>query len=257
MALVAGLLASCTTTDAPSSPAKPTPAAAPGKPLRVGINPTMAPIAYKEGGELKGIEPDLARGLAQHLGRKLQFVEIPFVELIPALQRGRIDIIMSGMSITPQRQALVEFAPPYLSTGLVALLRRDQEGALGYFFNEKVKIGVKPGTTGEFYVQQEHSRNPVTRYPQPEAAAEAIIKGKIEIFFVDALVAWRLAGQYEAAGLTATTSLLTTESLAWAVRKDDPALLAAVTQYHQLIRENGEKTLLMRRWMGMNYRPAE
>jgi len=218
--------------------------------------PTMAPLASKNGSELVGIEPDFARGLAQSLGRKLVFVELPWGELLPALQRGRVDIVMSGLSITPERQALVDFTPPYLETGLVALLRRDQEDALGYFFNPKVKIGVMAGTTGEFYVQQQHPRNPITRFREPEAAAVAIQKGKIEIFFIDALVAWRLAGQFEAAGLTATTSLLTTESLAWAVRKGDSALLEAATAYHQHIREDGEKTLLMRRWMGTNYRPA-
>ena len=90
-----------------------------------------------------------------------------------------------------------------------------------------------------------------------KAAADALLKRKIEIYFTDALVAWRLAGQYEAYGLTATTSLLTTESLAWAVRKNDPELLASASAYHQQSRENGEKTLLMRAWLGMYYRPAQ
>jgi ABC-type amino acid transport substrate-binding protein len=249
---VACFLVACATAKRPGPSA-----AALGKPLRVGINATMPPLAFKEGGQFAGIEPDFAFGLAKHLNRPVVFVELAWADLLPALGRGRVDIVMSGMSITPQRQAIVDFSPPYLETGLVALLRRDQEEALGYFFNEKVKIGVKPGTTGEFYVQQNHPRNPVTRFRQPAEAAEAITKGRIEILFIDALVAWRLAGQYETAGLTATTSLLTTESLAWAVRKGDIALLDAATDYHEIIRRDGQKTALMRRWLGAAYRPAQ
>ena len=82
-------------------------------------------------------------------------------------------------------------------------------------------------------------------------------KGAIEVFFIDAPVAWYLAGQYESAGLTATTSLLTTESLAWAVRKGDAALLDAATEYLESIRQNGAKTAIMRRWLGAMYAPAK
>lgn len=241
----------------PDSPASPASASAPARPLRVGINPEAAPLAFKEGREFAGIEPDFARGLGEHLGRPVVFVELPWVELLPALQRGRVDIVMSGMTITPQRQAIVNFAPPYLESGVVALLPRDREAALGFFFNERVRLGVKPGTTAEFYVQANHPRNPITRFRHPPDAAEAIVRGQIEIFFTDALVAWRLAGQFEASGLTATTSLLTTDLLAWAVRKDDIQMLDAATEYHEKIRLDGQKTALMRRWLGAAYRPAQ
>lgn len=249
-------LTACTTTQPQTAPTAPQAAPA-GKPLRVGINPTMPPIAFKEGGKLSGIEPDLGRGFAQHLGRPVEFVELAWVDLLPALQRGRVDVVMSGMSITPERTTIVDFTPAYLTSGLTVVLRRDQETALGYFFNEKVKLGVKPGTTGEFYVQQQHPRNPVKRYRDPREAAEAIRKGNIEVFFIDAPVAWYLAGQYESAGLTATTSLLTTESLAWAVRKGDVPLLDSATEYLELIRQNGAKTAIMRRWLGGMYAPAK
>lgn len=259
-------LAGCTTpppgTPAPAVPptaGKPAAAVPPaaGKPLRVGINPTMPPIAFKEGARMAGMEAELALGLAAHLGRKVEFVELPWVDLLPALQRGRVDIVMSGLSITPERSVIVDFTPAYLNSGLVALLRRNQEAALGYFFNEKVKLGVKPGTTGEFYIQQEHPRNPVTRFRDPVEAAEALRKGRIEVFFIDAPVAWHLAGKYEAAGLTATTTLLTTEALAWAVRKGDVPLLDAATEYLELIRQNGVKTAIMRRWLGAMYAPVK
>ena len=256
-------LAACATT-APPPPAAASPqptAAAPkpttGKPLRIGVNPTMPPIVFKEGSQLTGIEADLGRGFAQHLGRPVEFVELPWNDLLPALQRGRVDIVMSGMSITAERQSIVDFAPPYLNSGLVAVLRRDQQEALGYFFNQKVKLGVKPGTTGEFYVQQQHPRNPVKKFREPREAAEAIKKGNIEVFFIDAPVAWYLAGQYESAGLTATTSLLTTEALGWAVRKGDVPLLDAATEYLELIRKNGAKTAIMRRWLGGMYAPGK
>jgi ABC-type amino acid transport substrate-binding protein len=249
------LLTACTTTQ-PSPPTNPRPAAA-DQPLRVGINPTMPPIAFKEGGQLAGLEADLARGFAEHLGRRVEFVEMAWVDLLPALQRGRVDIVMSGMSITPERAAIVDFTPAYLNSGLAVLLRRDRESALGYFFNAKVRLGVKPGTTGDYFVQQEHPRNPVKRFRDPREAAEAVQKGSIEVFFIDAPVAWYLAGQFESRGLTASTTLLTTEALAWAVRKGDVPLLDSATEYLELIRQNGAKTAIMRRWLGAMYAPAK
>lgn len=252
------VVAGCTTTDTSkpttTATAKPEP---PAKPLRVGINPVMPPFAFKDGGKLVGIEPELAQGFATRLKRKLVFVELAWSDLIPALKRGDVDMVASGVSITQDRQTVVAFSAPYLNSGLVALLPRDRESALGFFFNDKIKLGVVPGTTGEFFVQAEHARNPVKRFKDPREGAEAIRKGKIEIMFLDAPVAWYLAGQYEAAGLTATRSLLTNESLAWATSKNNVALLDAATEYLESIRRDGFKTQVMRRWLGTAYAPAQ
>src|SRR5215471_14493718 len=80
-----------------------TSSAADAAPLRVGVTPNFPPIIYKEGGQLAGAEVDFAQALGAELGRPIQFVELSWEDQIPALADGRIDIIMSSMSITRAR----------------------------------------------------------------------------------------------------------------------------------------------------------
>ncbi len=94
--------------------------------LRVGISTNAPPLVYKAGGKLRGLEVDFARQLGKYLGRKVQFVELKWKKQIPALEKGRIDIIMSGMTITPKRQYRIAFAKPYMRSGQILLVRSNQ-----------------------------------------------------------------------------------------------------------------------------------
>src|SRR5512137_1243580 len=71
--------------------------------LRVGVSPVFPPMVFRQGKELAGVEVDLARALGEKLGRKVIFVELPWEDQVEALNAGRIDIIMSSMSITMPR----------------------------------------------------------------------------------------------------------------------------------------------------------
>jgi ABC-type amino acid transport substrate-binding protein len=85
----------------------------PGAPLlRVGITPNYPPLAFQKQGALSGLEPDLARAVGRELGRPVVFVERPWQILIPSLEAGEIDVIMSGMSMTEARQHRVWFVQP-------------------------------------------------------------------------------------------------------------------------------------------------
>src|SRR5262245_47052573 len=82
--------------------------------LRVGIAPDYPPIVFKQQGRLTGLEVDCARGLEAELGRHVELVELDWDALIPALESGQIDVIMSGMSITEARARRVRFVSRYL-----------------------------------------------------------------------------------------------------------------------------------------------
>ena len=92
-------------------------------PLRVGISPDQPPLAFRQDRDLAGIEVDFARELARALGRRVRFVELDWKALIPALERGDVDVVMSGLSITPERAERVLFATPYMRAGQLALIR--------------------------------------------------------------------------------------------------------------------------------------
>ena len=93
--------------------------------LRAGVAANAQPLVYRQGDKIVGLEADLARELAKDLGKSVQFVEYEWDGLIPALMANKIDIIMSGMSITGPRQFRIAFTIPYFKSGLMALIRRE------------------------------------------------------------------------------------------------------------------------------------
>jgi ABC-type amino acid transport substrate-binding protein len=81
------------------------------------------------------------------------------------------------------------------------------------------------------------------------------VKKKIDVFLHDAPVNWWLASVHEADGLTVIHAFLTTESIAWAVRKDDAGLLTAANDYLGTILQDGRLTAAVARWFGRTTRP--
>ena len=125
--------------------------------LRVGTSQTAPPIVFEKGGQIVGIEADLARRLAAALGRKLEFVPLYWPNLIPELRGRRIDIIMAGMSVTRERARKVAFTDPYLTVGQRALIREDDLATLGTkqaILSTTARVGLEKGSTGEQFSRE-------------------------------------------------------------------------------------------------------
>ena len=91
--------------------------------LLVGVTPDAPPLIYTQGDRVVGLEAELARALAKTMGKSVRFVKLEWSDLIPALLENRIDIIMSGMSMTEMRLVRIAFSTPYLRAGQMALVR--------------------------------------------------------------------------------------------------------------------------------------
>jgi len=195
--------------------------------LRIGISPDYPPIAFKKDLTLRGMEVDFAQEVGKELGKKLQIVELKWDELIPALQAGKIDVIMSGMSITPERETLVSFTLPYLEVGQMILIRRNDATrfySLHALDRLGVIVGVENSTTGAEFAAEEITHADVRGFSNVETAIEVLREGEIDAFIHDAPTIWRYGfdpSQREFLGLYTP---LTREFLAWAVRKDDASL---------------------------------
>lgn len=221
------------------------------KPLRVGVTPTFPPIVYKEAGKLIGAEIDLANAVSAQLGRPMTFTEVKWEDQIPSLVEGKIDIIMSGMSVTRTRQLRVGFANPYLVVGQGVLVRREDFSrfTLGFPPIPKGVIGVLENTTGDFLVQQEFPRNKRKAFSSPTQAARALEKKQIDILICDSpIVSW-LASMNETQGLVMAPILLSEEPLAWAVRKADTELLASLNRALEKLQKSGQIEALLKRWV--------
>jgi ABC-type amino acid transport substrate-binding protein len=219
-------------------------------PLRVGVSPVFPPMIFKQGKELVGVEVDIARALGERLGRKVEFVEVAWKDQIEKLNEGKTDIIMSSMSVTMARRYMVNFSKPYAMVGQMALVRRENahDYTLGFPNKPEGTVGVMRATTGEFLVQRDFPKAKFKSFDTGNAAAEALIKKKISLFVSDSTLVWYLAGLHAADGLTAVPRPLSEEPLAWAMRKQDEALLAEVNAFVDESAKDGTFRKALRRW---------
>lgn len=218
--------------------------------LRVGISPVFPPMAYKKGKELAGVETELAQLLGAELGRKVEFVELPWADQLEALSAGKTDIIMSSMSITPVRRHLASFTKPYFIIGQMALVRREDKHqyALGFPMTLPGTPGVLKATTGAFLVERDFPKSKSKVFTTPEDAAAALKKNRIDLFVSDSTLTWYLAGVHAAEGLAIVPLALTEEPLGWAVRKTDEALLASADVFIERALKDGTMRKVFRRW---------
>jgi polar amino acid transport system substrate-binding protein len=227
------------------------PATGAGQVLRVGVAPQSPPMIFREGKNLAGVEADCAQALGKELGRQIQFVELPWEELINALVADKVDIIMSSMSVTRARESRVAFCEPYLRVGQMALVRAEDRYRFALLEAGLAKrtIGLKKGTTADLLVQQEFPRAQRKYYKSADDGAKALSKKQIDLFITDSTVVSYLEGMYESKSLVKAPMVFSDEVLGWAVRRSDDSLRQSVNAYLKKVRENGELTKILRRWI--------
>ena len=200
--------------------------------LRVGITPNYPPIAFESDGKIQGIEPDLAAALAKELGVKFELQATPWDELRDALLDHRIDVVMSGVSITESRLKVVSFTNPYARVGQMALIRKADMAKRSNpeAMNQKgTRVGVERLTTGARYARETLDQATVVEFGSIDAGISALRDGKIDYFVHDAPTIWRVSGRFDEADddLVGLYRMLTDEQVAWAVRKEDASTLGA------------------------------
>lgn len=225
----------------------------PGPPdLRVGIQTDYPPLAFEREGELVGIEAELASKVGEALGRRVRFQAMDRRALIPALERGEVDVVMAGMSVTPERSARVRFVEPYAEVGQMVLLRRDAverlDGAKG-LRRRGSRVGFVRGTTGESYVRHQLPEAIPVALETVEGGEGALRDAEIDYFVHDAPTAWRLGMNPHERELLALFEPLTHEELAWAVRKDDEELGQRLDALVARWKEQGELKPILNRWV--------
>jgi polar amino acid transport system substrate-binding protein len=220
--------------------------------LKVGVSADYPPMAYKQEGRIVGIEADNAKAIGAILGQDMTLVDMPFAKLIPALQSGEIDVIMSGMSITPELSEQVLFTDSYMQVGQMAIMSTDKVGHFSQPWalqSEGVRIGVEPGTTGADYVATQLPDAQVSFFNDSAAAFAGLRSDQIDLYIHDAPTSWQLATVTENSDLISLYKQLTKEQLAWAVRKDDGLLAARLNDALLTLKRNGTLGYIFNRWI--------
>src|SRR3989454_6954017 len=126
--------------------------------LVVGTAASMPPLNMTtKTGEIIGLEIDLAQAMADAMRVKLRLATMPFVDLLPALEAGQVDMILSGMSMTPERNMKFAFVGPYLTSGKSFLAKEttvaSSKGSED-LNTPTMRLAALRGSTSDGFVQQ-------------------------------------------------------------------------------------------------------
>lgn len=219
--------------------------------LRVGLEAGYLPFEMRDKrGEIIGFDVDLAKLMARYMGVKVSFVNTQWDGIIPALLTDKFDILMSGMTITPERNLQVNFARPYIVIGQTILLAKkhaDTVKSVKDLNDPKYVIATKLGTTGDIAAKRFLGKAKLKTFETEADAALEVRNGRADAFVYDLPFNVVYIAQFKDS-LVHLKEPFTKEPLGWAVRKGDPDFLNWLDHFQDQIRNDGSYDALYSKW---------
>jgi ABC-type amino acid transport substrate-binding protein len=224
--------------------------------LRVGTSADSPPLTmHDRDGKLMGLEIELVQALADTMRVKVHFDEIRFADLIPALERGDIDLAVAGMTITPERNARVAFAGPYFVSGNTLLTRKRELAEIedpAQLDDPKLSFAVLDGSTSAAFVRGQLPKAKLVAVPDNDAGVSALLSGQVDGLVSDLMVCTVARWRHPDVELYLRRNPFTTEPLGLALPPDSALFLNLVTNYLKTLEETGELAQLKAKWLGDN-----
>jgi polar amino acid transport system substrate-binding protein len=220
--------------------------------IRIGTTGTQPPYSMKsKSGELIGFEVDLANALATNMGVKLKLVELPFASLMDALKTGKIDAIMSGMTITPERNLSVLFAGPYNISGKTLLTKETKVAAFaqaGTAPEKKYKIVSLKGSTSQEFAKNFFPKQEMIVVDNYNAGVQMVINDQADAMVADKPICVITIMKNQGKGLVTTNEPLTIEPIGMALPPGEAQLLNLVTNYLTTLQLSGILSEVEKKW---------
>src|SRR5210317_102001 len=203
--------------------------------LVVGMTGNMPPLnmTSKEG-ELIGYEVDLAKAMAAAMGVRAKLEVIPFAELLPALQSGKIDLILSNMTITPGRNLKVAFVGPYFTSGKAFMTKvktiamADEPGDIDA---KNTKLVALKGSTSQAFVEEAIPEATLVTANDYDEAVKMVLEDKVHAMVADYPICVVSVFRYPDKGLLSVVTTLTFEPIGVGVPAGDPLLVNWVENF--------------------------
>lgn len=219
--------------------------------LRVGLEAGYMPFEMRDKkGNIIGFDVDIARLMAKAMGVKLTLVNTQWDGIIPALLTDKFDVLMGGMTITPERNLQVNFTDPYIYIGQTVLLARKHEHTITVYSqldDPRYTIATKLGTTGEIAARRYMPKARIKSFESEADAAMEVRSGRADAFVYDMPYNVVYAAQFPDA-LVHLKEPFTREALGWAVRKGDPDFLNWLNHFLRQIKDDGVYDALYKKW---------
>jgi polar amino acid transport system substrate-binding protein len=190
-------------------------------------------------GHPTGVSVDLANALGKYLGKEVEIQNTSFDGLIPALKTGKIDLILSSMTATPERAQSIDFSDPYLKTGLCLLVAKNSPiQSIADLDQPGKTVAVKQGTTGHAYATKTFQKAKVLVLDTESSSVLEVVQGKADAFIYDQMSTY-LNWKKNADTTRPILKPFKEESWAAGVRKGNAELLDKVNEFLKDYRAKG------------------
>jgi len=224
--------------------------------LRVGLEPGYMPFEMKDKkGNVIGYDVDMAKKMAKELGVKLTLVPTSWDGIIAALITDKFDIIISGMTVTQQRNLKVNFANPYIVVGQTILMNKSLENKVKTakeLDKEGYTIVTKLGVSAEVAAKKFFKKAKLVTFETEADAAAEVLNGKADAFIYDQPYNVLFMAEKGKDKLIHLDQPLTYEPLAWAIRKGDPDFMNWLNNFLRQMQEDkvvGFSEELYNKWL--------
>lgn len=218
----------------------------------VAMEPTFPPFdTTDENGELDGFDVDLMNAIAEDQGFEIEWTQLGFDGLIPALESKQIDIIASGMWASPERAKIVDFSTTYYDSGLVLAVKADNNSIAGAeSLTSEMKVAAQIGTSSADLVQQWEDEGKIAEAKIYDKVNEAVMdlqNGTVDALLNDKPVTTEYMSK-QPGKIKIVGDILNEESYGFAVNKENTELLDMINEGLQNAIDNGTYDQLLAKW---------
>ncbi|MCR5293940.1 MAG: ABC transporter substrate-binding protein [Lachnospiraceae bacterium] len=189
-----------------------------------------------DSGDFEGIDVEIAGAIAEKLGLELQVDDMDFDAALLAAQQGKSDIVMAGVSVTEERQKVMEFSTSYATGVQVVIVKEGSEIASVDDLEGKM-IGTQRGTTGSIYCSDDYGDENITMYDNGLTAVQALNNGQVDCVVIDSEPAKKFVEANP--GLVILDTEYVSEDYAIGMAKGNTALLDAVNAAIEELQADG------------------
>jgi polar amino acid transport system substrate-binding protein len=249
LGLVAFLACSTPVTQAPSAPVLNR--ILQRREVAVGTAASMPPLNMTtKSGQIIGFEADLARAMAEGMNVRLRLVPLPFADLLAALKEGSVDVVLSGMTMTPERNMGVAFVGPYFISGKSFLTTAATLSAKGSvdLNDPSMRMAALRASTSQTFVQQTMPKATLVLTRDYDEAINLVLQGKVDVMIADLPACLVAVLRYPDRGLYAQATPLTREPIGIALPGNDPLLVNWTQNWLRELEASGELVQMKDRW---------
>ena len=186
-------------------------------------------------GSFEGIDVEIAGAIAKKLGLELVVDDMDFDAALLAVQQGKSDIVMAGVTVNEDRKLVMNFSDTYSKGVQVVIVKEGSDVTLDNLGDQM--IGTQRGTTGYIYTSGDYGDDHVTAYDNGASAVQALMNGQVDCVVIDSAPAQAFVETNP--GLTILDTEYTSEDYAIGMNKDNTALLEAVNGALKELTEDG------------------